>query len=186
MVILPTIKARAILADPPLAFKTWSRKGEGRSPQHHYSCLTFEQLAAIPIATIAAKDCFLFLWIPKRSVFLVKPLMQAWGFKFSGSAFTWIKQNKKSDDWFAGGGYGTRQNSEICWLGRRGKPQRKSKKVREIIVARRREHSRKPDETYRRIEAFCDGPYVELFARQQWPGWICVGDEQNKFLVEAA
>jgi N6-adenosine-specific RNA methylase IME4 len=37
----------------------------------------------------------------------------------------------------------------------------------QLAIARRREHSRKPDEVYRRIEMFCDGPYVELFARQQ-------------------
>jgi N6-adenosine-specific RNA methylase IME4 len=57
--------------------------------------------------------------------------------------------------------------------------------VREFIVAPRREHSRKPDETYRRVEALCDGPYVELFARQQWPGWICVGDQSEKFQAES-
>ena len=80
-----------------------------------------------------------------------------------------------------GNGYGTRHNAEICWLGRRGKPQRKSKGVRELIVAPIREHSRKPDEVYQRIETLCAGPYVELFARQQWPGWICVGDQVEKF-----
>ena len=48
---LPDIKARAILIDAPLPFKTWSRKGEGRSPQRHYGCLTFEELNAIPIAS---------------------------------------------------------------------------------------------------------------------------------------
>lgn len=58
--------------------------------------------------------------------------------------------------------------------------------MRELIVAPRREHSRKPDEVYSRIEALCDGPYVELFARQQSPNWICVGDEAGKFQVEAA
>jgi N6-adenosine-specific RNA methylase IME4 len=41
----------------------------------------------MPVADIAAEHCFLFLWVPLRSVFHVKPLMQAWGFKFSGSAF---------------------------------------------------------------------------------------------------
>ena len=44
--------------------------------------------------------------------------------------------------------------------------------VRELIIAPRREHSRKPDEQYERIERFCAGPYVELSARQQWPGWF--------------
>ena len=128
----------------------------------------------------------MFLWIPLRSVFLVEPLMRAWGFKFSGTAFVWAKQNKTGVGWFMSTGYVTRKNAEVCWLGRCGSPQRKSKAVRELIVAPLREHSRKPDEVYHRIEALCDGPYVELFARQQWPGWTCVGDEQNKFLVEAA
>jgi N6-adenosine-specific RNA methylase IME4 len=136
----------AILADPPIPFDAWSRKGEGRSPQHHYKCSAFEELAAIPIASVAAlPDCFLFLWIPLRSVFLVEPLMEAWGFTFSGSGFVWVKQNRSGNGWFMGGGYSTRKNAEICWLGRRGKPRRKSAGVRELIIAPVREHSRKPD-----------------------------------------
>ena len=126
MIVLPDIRAGAILADPPLTFAAWSPKGEGRSPQHHYRCLSFDALAAMPIAKVAAPDCFLFLWVPLRSVFLVEPLMQAWGFRFSGGAFSWVKQNRSGVGWFMGGGYGTRHNVEICWLGRRGSPQRKS------------------------------------------------------------
>jgi N6-adenosine-specific RNA methylase IME4 len=102
MIVLPDIAAGAILADPGLAFATWSHKGEGRSPQHHYTCLSFEQLAAIPMTRVAARHCFLFLWIPLRSVFLVKPLMQEWGFAFSGAAFVWVKQNRRSPGWFMG------------------------------------------------------------------------------------
>jgi N6-adenosine-specific RNA methylase IME4 len=181
MLMLPDIRAGAITADPPLAFEAWSRKGEGRPPQHHYACLSFEQLAAMPIASVAALHCFLFLWIPLRSVFLVEPLMRAWGFVFSGVGFSWVKQNRSGVGWFMGGGYGTRHNVEICWLGRRGSPRRKSAGVRELIVAPVRDHSRKPDEIYRRVEEFCDGPYLELFSRQQWPGWTCVGDEIGKF-----
>jgi N6-adenosine-specific RNA methylase IME4 len=184
MLVLPDIKAGAIVADPPLAFATWSRKGEGRSPQHHYGCLSFEQLAAIPVAR--APDCFLLLWIPLRSVFLVEPLMGDWRFAFSGVGFSWVKQNRSGVGWFMGGGYGTRHNAEICRLGRRGSPQRKSAGVRELIIAPVREHSRKPDEVYSRVEALSHGPYVELFARQQWPGWTCVGDEIGKFQPEAA
>jgi N6-adenosine-specific RNA methylase IME4 len=174
-------QAGAIMADPGIAFRAYSAKGEGRSPQRHYHCSPIDELMQLPVAEITAADCFLFLWVPLRSVDLVKPLMRGWGFAFSGSAFTWAKQNKNGVGWFMGNGYGTRHNAEICWLGRRGKPQRKSKGVRELIVAPIREHSRKPDEVYQRIEALCAGPYVELFARQQWPGWICVGDEVEKF-----
>jgi N6-adenosine-specific RNA methylase IME4 len=185
MMNLPDIKARAIMADPAIAFRTYSSKGEGRSPQRHYRCSPFDELRALPVADCAAADCFLFLWVPLRSVFHVVPLMHAWGSDFSGSAFTWVKQNRSGVGWFMGGGYGTRHNAEVCWLGRRGKPQRKSKGVRELIVAPIREHSRKPDEAYRRIETLCDGPYLELFARQQWPGWTCIGDEAEKFQAEA-
>jgi N6-adenosine-specific RNA methylase IME4 len=179
---IPTgTQAGAIMADPGIAFRAYSAKGEGRSPQRHYRCLPFDELARLPVAKIAATDCFLFLWIPPRSVFLTKPLMEAWGFAFSGRAFEWTKLNKRGVGWFMGNGYGTRHNTEDCWLGRRGKPRRKSRGVRELIVAPIREHSRKPDEVCQRIEALCAGPYVELFARQQWPGWTCAGDEIGKF-----
>jgi N6-adenosine-specific RNA methylase IME4 len=171
----------AILADPPIPFRTWSAKGEGRSPQHHYSCMLPEQLTALPVADFAAPDCFLFLWVPKRSNPLTEPLMNAWGFTFVGEGFTWVKLNKSGVGYFMGGGYTTRHNAEDCWLGRRGKPKRKSKGARALIVAPRREHSRKPDEIYSRIEEFCDGPYCELFARQQWPGWDYSCNEVTKF-----
>jgi N6-adenosine-specific RNA methylase IME4 len=183
---IPTgLRAGAILADPGIAFRTRSAKGEARTPQAYYRCMPFDALAALPVASIAAAACFLFLWIPLRSAFVVKPLMEAWGFRFSGSAFAWAKLNKSGVGWFMGAGYGTRHNAEVCWLGRRGAPKRKSKAVRELIVAPIREHSRKPDEQYRRIEALCVGPYVELFARQQWPGWSCVGDESGKFVPDS-
>src|SRR5262249_15320404 len=42
--------------------------------------------------------------------------------------------------------------TEFCWLGRRGKPKRLSLGVRELIIAPRREHSRKPHQVYARVE----------------------------------
>ena len=68
MIILPNGEFAAILADPPIPFATWSSKGEGRSPQHHYRCEEFDELAATPIANVAAPDCFLFLWVPALDV----------------------------------------------------------------------------------------------------------------------
>jgi N6-adenosine-specific RNA methylase IME4 len=181
---LAGLSAGAILADPPIPFKTWSAKGEGRSPQHHYSCPELDLVFGLPVVDIAAPDCFLFLWIPLRSVFLVEPLMNAWGFKFSGSAFVWIKTYPKCGRFCLGNGHTTRKNAEICFLGRRGKPKRLACDVRELIIATRREHSRKPDGIYERIERFCAGPYVELFARQRWPGWHAWGDQVDRFEPE--
>ena len=50
-----------------------------------------------------------------------------------------------------------------------------------MIVSPRREHSRKPDEAYERIEALCEGPYLELFARARRPGWDGWGNQSEGF-----
>jgi N6-adenosine-specific RNA methylase IME4 len=74
-----------------------------------------------------------------------------------------------------------RHQTEIVLLARRGNCRRRRKDVRELILAPRREHSRKPDEFYRRVEQYCDGPFVDLFARERRPGWHTWGDETDKF-----
>jgi N6-adenosine-specific RNA methylase IME4 len=66
-------------------------------------------------------------------------------------------------------------------LARRGNCRRQRKDIRELILAPRREHSRKPDEFYRRVEQYCAGPYADLFAREQRPNWATWGDECGKF-----
>lgn len=84
-------------------------------------------------------------------------------------------------NWFMGLGYGTRKNTEDCWLFTRGNPKRLDAGVRELIVSPIREHSRKPDETYGRIERLFAGPRCELFARNSRPGWSSWGNETKKF-----
>ena len=82
-----------------------------------------------------------------------------------------------------GMGKWTRKQTELCLLFTKGKPRVLSHSVREIIDAPRREHSRKPDETYERIEQLVSGPYLEMFARQNWPGWSSWGNQTGKFDV---
>jgi N6-adenosine-specific RNA methylase IME4 len=48
-------------------------------------------------------------------------------------------------------------------------------------VAPVRQHSRKPDEVRRRIEAYASGPYLEMFARETAPGWESWGNQVGKF-----
>lgn len=84
-------------------------------------------------------------------------------------------------DFFTGLGYWTRANAEMCLLGARGKPPRLRKDVRRLIIDRRREHSRKPDEARRRIERLVAGPYLELFAREGAKGWDGWGNQAALF-----
>jgi N6-adenosine-specific RNA methylase IME4 len=53
--------------------------------------------------------------------------------------------------------------------------------VKRLVIAPRREHSRKPDEIYDRIESLMEGPYLELFARRSRFGWQSVGDQAELF-----
>ena len=171
----------AILADPPWKFVTYSERGQGRSASRHYKVMTFEEIALLPVHDVAASDAWLFLWVPGPHVPLGLQLIERWSFRYSGFGFVWAKQNPSGVGWHMGNGFTTRKNAEVCLLGRRGKPQRNSKGVRELIVSPRRKHSQKPDEQYARIEHFCSGPYLELFARQRRPGWTAWGDELDKF-----
>jgi hypothetical protein len=63
----------------------------------------------------------------------------------------------------------------------RGKPPRRAKDVRRLVVDKRREHSRKPDCIRERIERLIAGPYLELFARETKPGWDCWGAQVALF-----
>jgi N6-adenosine-specific RNA methylase IME4 len=178
---LPRRYFRAILVDVPLRFKTWSAKGESRSASRHYRVMSFEESLLLPVGELAADDAWLFSWIPVPFIPRIGEQMGAWDFKYSSRAFSWVKLNRKNPTFFLGQGKTTRKNNEDCFLGRRGSPRRNSASVRELIIAPVREHSRKPDEVYSRIEQFCDGPYLELFARNRRPGWVSWGDQVGLF-----
>ena len=172
-----TMKAAAVLADPPWPSKVRSPNGEGRSACRHYNTMTLDEIMAYPVADMVAADVWLFLWSTTPLLPTALGVLTAWGFTYSGTAFVWAKQNPSGVGWHMGLGFTTRKNAELCLLGRRGRPPIRAHNVPELIVAPRREHSRKPDEQYERIERLCDGPYLELFARQRRPGWTSYGDE---------
>lgn len=187
---LPAGPFSCILADPPWHHASRSAKGQTRrSPSHHYPTMSLAQICAMPVRDVAGKNCHLFLWTTWPHLPQALQVMKAWGFTYSSAFLTWVKLNPSKGDviWFdmsdfhVGMGYTSRKNTEILLLGRRGAPKRLSKSVRELMIAARREHSRKPDETHARIEAYCEGPRLELFARESRAGWATWGNQSTKF-----
>lgn len=183
-----------ILADPPWAFLTHSGNAvtPHRCADDHYAVMDMASLMALPVEQLAACDAALFMWVVGSHLADAITLAAAWGFAFKTDAFYWLKSrmiDADQIDLFTGDvpppsmgmGYWTRKQAEPCLLFTRGRPARLSKGVRQVIVAPRREHSRKPDEQYARIEALCAGPRLELFARTQWPGWDAWGNQVEKF-----
>ncbi|MGI9491315.1 MAG: MT-A70 family methyltransferase [Geminicoccaceae bacterium] len=180
---LPQNHFKTVLADPPWNFQTYSKKGRDRCPDaRHYDVMNFGDLVAMSdsLRRVIAKDCALFMWVTDPMLQKSFNLLGLWGFEYKTVAFTWAKTGKKAK-WPIGTGYWTRANPEMCLLATRGKPSRKSKAVRQLIVSPRREHSRKPDETHDRIEALVDGPYLELFARAPRDGWTVWGNQTERF-----
>ena len=171
-------KYKVIYADPPWAYKVWSKKGAGRSAESHYPTMDIAAIKALPVGELADKDCALFLWITFPMLREAWGVMDAWGFTFKTVAFVWIKQCRKSDGLFTGMGYWTRANAEICLLATRGRPKRTARDVKQVILSHVERHSQKPEEARRRIEALMgDVPRIELFARASPPGWDVWGNE---------
>ena len=176
----------AILADPPWEFRVWSRKGTGRSAETHYDTMPTEQIGKIQVSQYAEPNCALFLWATWPTMQDAYRLIDDWGFTYKTCAFVWVKgeglplfpEDIKTQ---VGMGYWTRANTEVCLLATRGSPKRLNADVRQVIIDRRREHSRKPDEIYERIERLVGGPYLEMFARQRRPNWDSWGLEVDKF-----
>lgn len=189
---------RAIMADPPWHFRArtalqvsnWTSR---RDAEKHYAVMGIEDIKAIPVRDMAAKDAHLFLWTTGPCLPLAFEVITAWGFRYSAVAFTWVKLKRSFDpgqlrvlptaesDLHVGLGLTTRKNTEFCLLGRRGGARRNAKDVREVIMSPVREHSRKPEEAAARIMRYCDGPYLEMFARTRRPGWDVWGNEVDKF-----
>lgn len=145
--------------------------------------MSIDELCALPVETLAERDCLLFLWATFPQLPEALRLIRAWGFTFKTVAFVWLKLNKKSPTWFYGLGYWTRGNAEICLLAKRGKPKRRSAGVHQFIISPVEEHSKKPDVTRDKIiELAGDLPRVELFARQKAHGWDVLGNEVDSDL----
>jgi N6-adenosine-specific RNA methylase IME4 len=174
---LPPGPFGCILADPPWSFRTFS--GASSVPTQAadpYLTLDRAALAALPVGDVAAPDCALFMWVVDSNMAEALDLGRAWGFEFKTCAFVWVKS--KVGGWAVPGmGYWTRKQTEQCWLFTRGSPKRLSKGVQQIIHCPRGAHSAKPDRTYEHIEALVGGPYLELFARSERPGWSAWGNE---------
>ena len=176
---LPDRKYNVIYADPPWAYRQCGATAKSRgNAVKHYPTMTTDDICKLPVDKIAGGGAALFLWATFPNIGEALKVMEAWGFRFVTAAFVWVKLSRKSNTVFWGPGHWTRANAELCLLATRGRPKRRARNVHQVIISHVQEHSRKPDEARRRIEALMgDVPKVELFARRPAPGWDVWGNE---------
>ena len=165
-----------IVADPPWHFATWSAQGRKKSTDQHYKTLSFSDIEALDVASVAAPDAVLVIWATAPLLPQAIQLLGTWGFTYK-TAGAWAKQSSTGRKWQFGTGYIFRSAAEFYVLGTRGAPTLNARNVRNLTVAPVREHSRKPDETFNELARLVDGPRLELFARSPRPNWTVWGDE---------
>ncbi len=173
-----------ILADPPWQFQ--NRTGK-MAPEHkrlsRYGTLTLDDILALPVAQLAAPTSHLYLWVPNALLEEGLRVLAAWGFTYKTNII-WQKIRKDGGPDGRGVGFYFRNVTEMILFGVRGKNARTLAPGRSqvnVIISRKREHSRKPDEQYDLIQSCSRGPFLELFARGSRPGWTVWGNQSEDY-----
>jgi N6-adenosine-specific RNA methylase IME4 len=172
-----------ILADPPWRFA--NRTGK-MAPEHkrlsRYSTMTLQEIMELPVSQLALPHSHLYLWIPNALISEGLEVMKRWGFSYKTN-IVWHKIRKDGGPDGRGVGFYFRNVTELVLFGTRGnlRTSAPGRKQVNIVISRKREHSRKPDELYPIIEQCSPGPYLELFAREKRPGWAQWGDELQTY-----
>jgi N6-adenosine-specific RNA methylase IME4 len=192
-----------IMADPPWAFSTWSKRGQKKSASQHYTTQKIEWIARLPVQILASENCLLWMWATNPMLPEALHVLRAWGFRFK-TAGTWCKRTRSGGEAF-GTGYLLRGANEPFLIGTIGKP-KVTRSTRSAVIteesegtvsddlkwpastitidAIREAHSAKPDEAYEAAESLMPGAQrLELFSRRSREGWKVWGDEAGKFDV---
>lgn len=198
------MRYRTIVADPPWPVHSMRRANVLRGD--HYSTMTLDEIAALPVADLATEDAHLYCWSVLPMMAEAYDVVRGWGFAAT-TLLTWCKPGPG-----LGGGY--RGNTEHLIVARRGEafynptcsicggrargshkcscetPEWRYRGERTVYtrqfadtaggtwyVASRGKHSAKPDLFLDLVESMSPGPYLELFARRQRLGWDTWGNE---------
>lgn len=176
-------KYETIYCDPPWRFQ--NRTGKV-APEHkrlnRYDTMSLDEIKNMPIEEITAEKCHLYLWVPNALLPEGIEVLKAWGFDYKTNII-WEKVRKDGEPDGRGVGFYFRNVTEVLLFGIKGSPNRTLDPARSqvnLIRTQKREHSRKPDEMVELIERCSPGPYIELFARGDRPGWDMWGNQADE------
>lgn len=182
--------------DPPWPNYNRSPKGEKKSSVAIYGRMSFEEIAALPVADLLARHSAVRLWLTWPMVLHGGDIMchyaghdpgrsrpgeclRAWGLRYSTGG-VWLKTtvNEKIS---MGPGYRLRSVCEPFVIAIKGSP--KTVPQPNFFTGLRREHSRKPEEGFAWFERLMPDAKrrIELFSRASRPGWDTWGYQAGKF-----
>ena len=173
---LPSGPFSVLFADPPWKFASNSDAKPGRNARRHYDCMTLNDICAMPVQQIAAKDALLLMWVTVPYAHMADQVVRAWGFR-TKSQLVWVKQR-------IGTGYWARNQHEPLIVATRGRFPCPTPALfpTSIIPGKQREHSQKPEWPQDQIDArLPEARKVELFARRPRKGWTVWGNQTDRF-----
>jgi N6-adenosine-specific RNA methylase IME4 len=159
-----------IVLDPPW---DWGDEGDfdqlGRS-RPVYDTMPLDKIAALPVGDLAEPNAHIYLWITNRSLPKGFDLLVGWGFRYV-TMLTWCKPSIGMGNYYRG-------STEQVLFGVRGSLGLLRRDIGTWFAAPRGDrHSAKPDAFYQMVETCSPGPWLEMFARTQRPGWQTWGAE---------
>lgn len=161
------VRFGSIYADPPWVY---DNQGTRASTGEHYDGMSVDDLCALPVSELAAKDAHLHLWTTNAFLFECPKIFDAWGFEFK-STFVWVKPQMGIGNYW-------RNSHEFLLTGVRGNAKRfNDRSLKSWLECSRSRHSEKPFIVRDMIRRASPGPYLEMFARTPAHGWTCWGNE---------
>lgn len=165
----------AILADPPWKYQNTVSNG---AAEKHYPTMGMDDLKAMPVPELALGNAYLFLWATSPLLKEAIELLEAWGFDYK-THMIWGKPV------FGMGNY-WRSAHELLLLGVRGKPAPWYRHdISSWVVYPRSRHSAKPAYFRDMVTSVVDGPYLEMFGREDASGWTTFGNQVQPTLFGA-
>lgn len=173
------LRPAIVYCDPPWAYQT---KTHAMGTRTQYDSLSDAELAALPVAGLAAEDAVLLMWVTLPKLQAAHRIIEAWGFEFRAVFLVWNKVARYYGRTPRSKSMYTRPNAELLLLAIRGSvPSLKLNAPNmhsNVLQTRPDDHSHKPDIVRQLIvETFGDLPRIELFARQTEPDWLAWGNE---------
>lgn len=180
-----------VYADPPWFY--YGSQIKDAAAAKHYPLMNQDDLFKLPVKEMMSKRAALFLWATCPRLNFAIDLIERWGLHYRGVAYVWVKINSHGRI-IHGQGVPptfTKPTTELVLAAtttRTGRPFPLLNLAQgQVVLHPRAEHSRKPAVFRNNIEELC-GPRsrVELFAREQIPGWDAWGAELEKFEATSA
>lgn len=189
---------RTVVVDPPwpqvgggtLRGREGWHDAHGASQPLKYPTMTVAQIKQLPIRQLMdPAGSHVYLWATNGFLPQAFDVLTAWGYTYS-TTLVWAKTPMGGG---LGGSYGI--STEFCLFGHRGRAlSERRPRVRGTWWNWKRPYdsrgkpqsSAKPPKFHGIVEAASPEPYLELFARREYPGWDVWGDQAPGSIIVPA